>query len=262
MSTSDPEWYELADTTCDPFCLIRVHIVEGVETAETIGTFLLNGLTDTTYIGNLIARHGYSRLEEYIRNRLIPSSLNIQVANFGEIVSGHLLEEEEGLLRPIEKLRYNFNHDWSPHLTDVFSLLVEGEEITAFAYCEVKSGTTRPDANVGAKGYRDLLKVTRDKTPEILHFTSERLWDAHKLADWERLDRAMSSITPIRRILRLALVFDESVLPQSVLDKLGEKISQDGLPDDSFCCYLVTGPGLRTLVIDSFSKMEEVAGTA
>ena len=62
---------------------------------------------------------------------------------------------------------------------------------------------------MGAKGYKDLIKVWREKTPEILHFTAERLWEAHRIDDYDRLDRAMSSSTPVPQLLRLVLIFDE-----------------------------------------------------
>ena len=252
-------WYELGDRASKPFTLTRVSITGGSETAETLGQFLLNGLTNTDHLGALMARHGYARVAQYVQERRVPTKLNIRVANFGEVTSGHLLEEEEDLLRPIEKLRYTFNHEWSPHLTDVFAVLVENDEITTFAYCEVKAGTTSPDSDVGAKGYKDLLKVWREKTPEILHFTAERLWEAQQIDEYDRLDRAMSSPTPVPQLLRLVLIFDEMARADSVLDSVAAAVEQDAPPDDSFVCYLVTRADLRTLVDDSFGKMAEHA---
>ena len=259
MGTVAPEWYELGDRASEPFNLTRVSITGGSETAETLGKFLLRGLTDTGHLGDLMARHGYEHAAEYIKTRRSPTKLNIQVAHFGEVVAGHLLEEEEGLIRPIEKLRYTFNHEWSPHLTDIFAVLVEDDEITTFTYCEVKAGTTRPDADVGADGYKDLLKVWRQKTPEILHFTAERLWDSQRFDEYDRLDRAMSSATSVPQMLRLALVFDEVAWSDSVIDAVEDVVLQDAPPDDSFVCYLVTRAGLRALVQDSFVKMAESA---
>ena len=260
MTTTDSDWYELGDRDSEPFNLTRVSITGGSKTAETLGQFLLYGLTDTDHLGAIMARHGYLRVAEYIQERRVPSKLNIRVANFGEVVAGHLVENEEALTRPIEKLRYTFNHDWSPHLTDVFATLVEDNEITAFAYCEVKAGTTSPNSDVGSNGYKDLLKVWREKTPEILHFTSERLWEAQRYDDWERLDRAMYAGTPIPDLLRLVLVFDEVVSSDSVLEAVATAVEHDAPPDDSFVCYLVTRADLRTLVEESFEKMAELAG--
>ena len=259
MTVADSTWYELSDHSSEPFDLVRVSIADGTETAKTLGAVLLHGLTDTDHLSDLMARHGFQGVSQYVRERRVPSRLNIRVANFGEIVSGHLLEAEENLHRPIEKLRYTFNHEWSPQLTDIFAVLVENCEITTFAYCEVKSGTTSPDADVGAKGYRDLLKVWRQKTPEILHFTAERLWEAKQYDEYFRLDRAMFSAEPIPELLRLVLVFDELVWSESVLEAVATAIGQDSPPDDSFVCYLVTRPDLRTLVEDSYQKMADLA---
>ena len=259
MTTADPEWYELGDGSNEPFKLTRVSITGGAETAETMGRFLLHGLSDLDYLGKLLAQGGYTRVSEYVQQRRVPTKLNIRVANFGEVVSGHLLEEEEDLLRPIEKLRYTFNHEWSPHLTDLFAVLVKDDEITTFAYCEVKAGTTSPDADVGANGYKDLLKAWRNKTPEILHFTAERLWEAQRFDDYERLDRAMYDATPVPQLLRLVLIFDEAAWKDSVLDAVEAAVEQDAPPADSFVCYLVMRDDLRTLVNDSFEKMAELA---
>ena len=242
-----------------PFALIRGLITGGAETAETLGQFLLHGLTDTDHLGALMARHGFARVAQYVQERRVPTKLNIRVANFGEVTSGHLLEEEEGLLRPIEKLRYTFNHEWSPHLTDIFAVLVDSDEITTFAYCEVKTGTTSPDSDVGAKGYKDLLKVWREKMPEILHFAAERLWEAQRINDYDRLDRAMYGSIPVPQLLRLVLIFDEVAWADSVLDAVGTAVEQDPPPDNSFVCYLITRTDLRTLVQDSFREMADLA---
>lgn len=259
MTAAVGDGYALGDQVIEPFELTRISITGGSETAEKLGRFLLHGLTDTDHLGDLMARHGYTRVAEYVQERRVPTKLNIRVANFGEVVSGQLLEAEENLLRPIEKLRYTFNHEWSPHLTDVFAVLVDDDEITAFAYCEVKAGTTSPDADVGAKGYGDLLKTWREKTPEILHFTAERLWDAQRFDAYERLDRAMYGATPVRHLLRLTLIFDEMAWSECVLDAVATAVQQDVPPEDSFVCYLVTRADLRTLVGDSFQKMAELA---
>ena len=257
--TTAPNWYELSDRSNGPFTLVRASIIGSSDTTETLGRFLLDGLTDTDYLAALTARHGFGRAADYIQERRVPSKLNIRVADFGEIVSGHLLEEEECLLRPIEKLRYTFNHEWSPHLTDIFAVLIEDDEISTFAFCEVKAGTTPPDADAGAKGYRDLLKTSREKTPEILHFTAERLWEAQRFDHYDRLDRAMSSPTPVPQLLRLVLVFDQLAWSDSVLDHVATAFAQDPPSNDSFVCYLVTRPGLRSLVDESFGKMSEIA---
>ena len=149
--TTYADWYESGDPSGEPFNITPVSITGGSETVETLGRFLLQGLTDTDHLASLMARHGYGLVAQYVQERRIPTHLGIRVANFGEIVSGRLLEAEEGLLRLIEKLRYTFNHEWSPHLTDVFAILVEAGEITAFAYCEVKAGTTSPATSCGCQ---------------------------------------------------------------------------------------------------------------
>ena len=72
------------------------------------------------------------------------------------------------------------------NLTDVFALIVEDDAITHFVYSEVKSGTTRPNSEVGADGYADLVKTSRQAIPEILYFTHERLDESQRYEDRDR----------------------------------------------------------------------------
>ena len=103
---------------------------EGSGIEEKFGGFLLEGLADTDHLAGIMSRHGREKVSEFIRGHKVPSRLNIRVGNFGEVLLGRLLEEEESFIRPIEKLRYTFNRDWSPHLTDVFALVIEDDAIT------------------------------------------------------------------------------------------------------------------------------------
>ena len=103
--------------------------VPGIE--EKFGGFLLEGLANTDHLAGIMSRHGSEKVSEFIRGHKMPTNrLNIRVADFGEVIFGRLLEEEESFIRSIEKLRYTFNRDWSPHLTDVFALVVEDDAIT------------------------------------------------------------------------------------------------------------------------------------
>ena len=252
-------WYELREQATEPFDITRITVKGKAETVETLGRFLLHGLTDTNHLGALMARQGLAQVAEYVRERRVPTKLNIRVAHFGEVVSGHILEAEENLHRPIDKLHYTFNHEWSPQLTDIFAVHIEDEEITAFAYCEVKTWTTSPAMDIGGKGYRDLIRVWREKTPEILHFAAERLWESKRFKDYERLDRAMYSVNPVPELLRLVLFFDENVWSDSLLDSVATAFAHDTPPDDTFVCYLVQRANLRSLVNDSFEKMADLA---
>ena len=76
----------------------------------------LKGLADTDRLAGIMSRHGREKVSEFIRGHKRSDKLNIRVANFGEVIFGRLLEVEEGFIRPIEKLRYTFNRDWSPQL--------------------------------------------------------------------------------------------------------------------------------------------------
>ena len=261
MTNTEPTWYGVTGTETEPFPITEVVIEESPGVEEKCGRFLLEGLADTDRMAGILARHGQKKVSDFIRGHKIPTRLSTRVANFGEVISGRLLEDEEGFIRPIEKLRYTFNRDWSPHLTDVFALAIEDDAITHFVYSEVKSGTTRPNSEVGADGYKDLVKTSRQDIPEILYFTHERLDESQRYEDRDRLENAMYQVDRIASLFRLELVFDDGVWRGEIMDAVETAFEQDPLPDGTFVCYLVTKTDLRSLVNDSFEKMEELAVT-
>ena len=259
MTTTEPTWHRIIESEEEPFPKRTAVIEESPGIEEKCGGFLLEGLADTDHLAEIMSRHGREKVSEFIRGHKMSNKLNIRVANFGEVIFGRLLEVEEGFIRPIEKLRYTFNRDWSPHLTDVFALVVQDDEITHFVYSEVKSGTTRPRSEVGADGYRDLVKTSHQKTPEILYFTHERLHENQRYEDRDRLASAMFQRDAIPSLFRLGLVFDEVAWDGSVMDAIETAIAVDPLPTGSFTCFLVTKADLRSLVINSFEKMDELS---
>ena len=261
MTTAEPAWYRIIECEEEPFPKKTAVIEEGPGIEEKCGGFLLEGLADTDHMAGIMSRHGREKVSEFIRGHKMSSRLNIRVADFGEVIFGRLLEEEEGFIRPIEKLRYTFNYDWSPHLTDVFALVVQDDEITHFVYSEVKSGTTRPQSEVGADGYKDLVKTSQQDIPKILYFTHERLDESQRYEDRDRLENAMFQEDRIPRLFRLGLVFDEDVWHGAVMDAVETAFKEEPLPDGTFACYLVTKADLRSLVNDSFKKMEELSVT-
>ena len=141
------------------------------------------------------------------------------------------------------------------------ALAIEGGEITHFVYSEVKSGTTPPDSKVGANGYAELVKASREDIPEILHFAYERLDDSQRYEERDQLGDATFGEKRIPSLFRLGLVFDDASWRVAVMDEVETAFEQDPLPDDTFACYLVTKNDLRSLVNISFDKMVELSVT-
>lgn len=257
--TDGNSWYSLEGGDEQTFDLQRARLEDGPQTTAAVAGFLLEGLADPAYLSNVVRKHGLAALADYIQARRISSKLGIRVADFGEITAGRLLEAEESLHRLIEKLRFRFNHDWSPHLTDIFAVQYDDQgEIAAFSYCEVKAGTTSPASDIAEGAYRDLGKAWRETVPEILHFTAERLWDSGRQDDYERLDRAMASPT-MPQLLRLIFVFDDAAWSEDVLDSLGAAIAADPAPGAAFKCYLIRRSELKALIEESYVQMAALA---
>ena len=257
--TIEPAWYRITRYEEEPFSKRTAAIEEVPGIEEKFGGFLLEGLSNADHLAGIMSRHGREKVSEFIREHKLPTKLNIRVADFGEVIFGRLLEKEEGFTRPIEKLRYTFNRDWSPHLTDVLALVIEDDAITHFVYSEVKSGTTRPNSDVGADGYADLVKTSVQAIPEVLYFTHERLEESQRYKDRDRLGDAMFQEDPLPSLFRLGLVFDEDVWHSAVMEAVETAFEQDPLPDGTFVCYLVTKTNMRSLVNDSLEKMDELS---
>ena len=97
--------------------------------------------------------------------------------------------------------------------------------------------------------------------PEILYFTHERLDEGQRHEDRDLLGNAMFQDNPIPSIFRLGLVFDEDAWHDAVMEEIETAFEQHPLPDGSFVCYLIFKADLRSLVNDSFEKMEELSVT-
>ena len=112
---------------------------------------------------------------------------------------------------------------------------------------------------MGTAGYRDLVKTSQQNIPEILYFTHERLHESQRYQDRDRLSNAMFQEEPIPSQFRLGLAFDEAAWDDTVMDAVETAFELDPLPDGTFICYLVTKTGLRSLVANSFEKMDELS---
>ena len=142
---------------------------------------------------------------------------NVRIGDFGEVITGHLLEEEEEkVTRPIEKLRYRESPVWPMKLTDVFCVQEENDRIIRFVFGEAKAGTTSPSTALGRDAYQQLSRDIQDAEPPILFFTLDRLHNSNNLLAYLRLQDAMHMTPPVPRALRLVFVFDKDCWRESV----------------------------------------------
>lgn len=253
-------WYDVAPDTSFSFKFERGSLRADDESTGVISSFLLNSLVDTAYTANLASQYGLDKVKAYLENRRFGSTLRTLVADFGEVVAGELLKAHEGHAKPIEKLRYKDHHDFPLHLTDVLCVRTESEAITAFVYCEVKAGTTAPNKAIGTKALASILKDWVAKMPEILYFTSEKLWQEGRLKEQRAFDEAIYRQEPMPRALRIIFVFDEAVWDDDVLNNLEAAFLTSEERGEDLGCYLLTCNDMRQLIERSYKAASESRG--
>lgn len=251
-------WYAINDDPRYVFELRRGTLSNSPESVGTFGSFLLNGLTDAHRLDSVLRRIGLTAAATRFAAAMA-SKENIRIGDFGEIITGHLLEDVENVVRPIEKLRYRESSDWPMKLTDVFCVQMDGNRIVSFVFVEAKTGTTRPPTALGQGAYQQLYQDVADDEPAVLFFTLNRLSDAGDETAYSQLEAAMHEDDPLPRALRLALVFDEHSWHETVLSTLHESFDANDLVlADDFRCYVLTCEGLRQVITAGYAEAERI----
>ena len=157
-------WYELEADDSFAFELQRGVLVESPTLEYAVGPFLLSGLANVTHLKGILQRAGLTAAADYFEAH-VASSENVRIGDFGEVVAGHLLQTEEQLAKPIEKLRYRESRDWPMKLTDVFCVRIDGDRIVGFVFGEAKAGTTPPRGSLGKDAYRQIHRDIEGEEP-------------------------------------------------------------------------------------------------
>lgn len=223
---------------------------------NVVGPFLLNSLVNMAHLKGIFQRAGLSAAAEYFEAH-VASSENVRIGDFGEVIAGHLLKEEEDVSRPIEKLRYRESPDWSMKLTDVFCVRVDDDRFVGFIFGESKAGTTPPRNSLGKDAYRQIHRDIEGDEPKILFFTLDRLLDNRDIKGYSQLDDAMHRVPPVPRALRLVFVFDSNSWRESVFDGLDDGIESEEIElADDFKCYLLTRDDLREAIAGAYAEAQ------
>ena len=249
-------WYELQKDDTYRFELQRGVLADSPALENAVAPFLLNSLVNVDHLKEIFQRAGLRSAAEHFEAH-VASRENVRIGDFGEVVAGHILEEEEQLSRPIEKLRYRESTDWPMRLTDVFCVRVDGERFVGFVFGESKAGTTPPRSSLGKDAYRQIHRDIEGDEPEILFFTLDRLFDNLDGTAYTQLDDAMHRIPPVPRALRLLFVFDSDVWGESVFDGLHDGIESEEIElADDFKCYLLTRDDLREAIAGAYAAAQ------
>ncbi len=252
-------WYTVQKDTTYAFELQRGTLAPSPAIEQTLGPFLLSGLSHVEHLKEILQRLDLTAAANYFAHH-VASKENVRIGDFGEIVAGRLLEEAEAVTRPVEKLRYRESPDWPMKLIDVFCVRIDGDRITSFMFGEAKAGTTPPRIVLGQEAYRQLYQEVEGEEPQILFFTLDKLLDANNRPAYLQLEDAMNRTLPVPRALRIVFVFDEASWRDKVLSILDEGFQSDELVlADDFKCYVLTRDGLKAVIADTYAEAERIA---
>lgn len=225
---------------------------------QTMGGFLLTGLTNVELLKSILSRIGLTAAVSYFEAH-VASSDNVRIGDFGEVVAGRLLEDAESVKRLIEKLRYRESPNLPMKLTDVFCVNLQDERIVGFLFGEAKAGTTTPNVALGKQAYDRLYKDMEDEEPQILFFTLDRLVNEDDQTAYLQLEEAMHRTPPVSRALRVVFVFDEAVWRDDILEAIHDDFASGDLTlADDFKCYVLTRDGLRDLIAGAYTEAERM----
>ena len=251
-------WYTVFKDEAYEFELLRGLLGDSPMVENTVGPFLLSGLADMDVLNRILNQVGIPDAAKYFAAH-VANKDSVRIGDFGEVIAGHLLEEEEGLERPIEKLRFRESPTWPMKLTDVFCIRVEDGRISTFVFGEAKAGTTPPPTLLGKNAYQQIYRDIQDEEPQILFFTLDRLHSAKNNEAYLQLEEAMHRSTPVPRALRLVFVFDNECWKEDLLESLDEQFSTGELVlSDDFKCYVLTREGLKEVITDAYGEADRI----
>ena len=250
-------WYFVEEDTSYNFDLQRGILASSPSVEQVVGGFLLSGLANVELLKSILHRVGLTAAANYF-DAHVASRQTVRIGDFGEVVAGHLLEDEEGVKQLIEKLRHRESPNWPMKLTDVFCVRFQDERIVSFVFGEAKAGTTTPNVALGQEAYKQVYQDFEDEEPQILFFTLDRLVEGNRLDAYTQLDEAMHRAAPVPRSLRLVFVFDEEAWRDDILDALNDDFASGDLTlANDFRCYVLTRHGLKDVIGGAYAEAQQ-----
>jgi hypothetical protein len=258
------QWLQFSPKNPNPYAFA---VQEGAErycptddTVEHLGELLYTSLTNPKFIEWLLAESGVDVKKQFLRSHAFPGRITTAVGDFGEVLSGGMLEAFENLVVPVRKLRFRETATGPMRLTDVLALRIGDQAgspyVEAMCFCSAKTATTPPDEDVAVGGYSQLEQDHEKEMPEILSFAMQALWLEDNVAMAALLSDVLARRdTPTPRLYRLSLVMDANVWNESFLERLDDE--NPSLPE--FAAYVVPIGSLRELIDRSYDAARKVS---
>ena len=205
---------------------------------------------------------GLPKFKEFVESRILglaPSSkVATLIGNFGEILAARILVEFEGFWFPIYKLRFREKKDWAMRLTDLCLIKTSGLPKPLVCYGEVKTSSSRYDADLGIAGHKSLAKDDALIDPEVLRFLSNVLYEAERYDEGAFILRIMLGTISFTKRHDLFLVHEQTTWNDEILARL-DNIALDDARLVDFSVKIVKIGGLRGVIDLSYARAWKAA---
>lgn len=200
---------------------------------------------------------GLPKFKEFVESRILGLAPSPRVAtligNFGEILAALILVEFEGFWFPIYKLRFREKRDWAMRLTDLCLIKTSGLPQPLICYGEVKTNSSRYDADLGIAGHTSLAKDDALTDPEVLRFLCQVLYETGKYDESSFILRIMLGKISFTKRHDLFLVHEQTTWNDEILTRL-DNIALDDERLVDFSVKVVKIGGLRGVIDLSYAR--------
>ena len=251
-------WYTVEAEGSYAFELQRGALAGSPTVENTVGAFLVDSLINLERLKAILQHIGLGTAAAYFAAH-VASKEHIRIGDFGEVVAGRLLQDAEGVIQPVEKLRYRTSPDLPMNLTDVLCAKLESGEIVSLVFCEAKAGTTPPKGTLARDAYRQAYHDIEADEPQILFFAMDRLLENSEDTAYLQFHEAMHRTEPVPRALRLVFVFDSKAWRDGTMDDLNDAFAAEELPlAEDLICYVITRDELKAVIEGSYTEANRI----
>ena len=230
------------------------------EIRDLLAHEVLRNYVELRVLRDRAKRIGMAKLAAHIDALVLPHAVPTRIGDFGEILAGLGLRKLQRYTLPILKLRYKTGPNALLQLIDIVAFkFVDGANAAIVAVVEVKTSTTRPDADLGSEAVRQLRDDLEERLPLSLHFIDCRLIEAGH--EWlaGKIEEVLAAEATARNVEeRVVLVVDAAHWDDALL----ERIQQDGLASEKLTATIYVIGDLRDLIDKTYEAAAEAHGVS
>ena len=229
------DWLNYEETNPSPYVFRIINVSEKSEQSDELKSFLgreiVNSYRDLDFLKSSYKDKPKDDLESYLKHYVFPSDKaqihkNVGQGDFGEILAGIIVSNIQGLIVPIQKLRWKFNHNKSVFCTDMIAHN-SGVFIENIHYYEIKTrllirkeAVNKINNHVTVNAHNSLLKDENAPNDGIADFISRICYANNDFENYLKYSAVVSNPNNYYRIFELFFIVDESKYKGEILDDL------------------------------------------